>query len=371
MPLASIPEAIDAIRRGQMIVVVDDEDRENEGDLTIAAQHVTPDVINFMATYGRGLICLAMSKDKCDQLGLKLMSPHNTSRYGTAFTESVDASEGVSTGISAADRALTIQISMKRDARPTDLSRPGHMFPLMAREGGVLVRAGQTEASVDLAVLAGLEPGGVICEIMNEDGTMARVPDLEIFCQKHQMLMVSVADLIRYRLKTERIIERCGEGIMQTAFGDFRVIAYGNRFDEERHIVMALGDFSDSRPTLVRMHSHCLLGNVFHSQDCDCDNLLRAAQKRIAEEGRGAIVYLHHNGPGLLHQNGSILLHGRDFSSFTGRDPQMAQSEAGVGAQILSDLGLHQIRLMSNRPRKYIALDAYGIEIAGVEPLAW
>lgn len=371
MPFCSIPEAIDAFRRGEMLVVVDDEDRENEGDLTIAGEFVTPEIINFMAVHGRGLICIALSQAKCDQLGLKLMSPHNTSRFGTAFTESVDAAEGVSTGISAADRARTIQVCMRDEARPQDLSRPGHMFPLMARDGGVLVRAGQTEAAVDLAMLAGLKRGGVICEIMNEDGTMARVPDLEKFCEKHQLKMVTVAELIRYRLRTERVIVRKATGTLRNDFGEFRTYAYESPFNGEHHLVLAMGELDAQRDTLVRVHAHCAYGGLFASKACDCHHLVSSSLQRIAEEGSGALVYLHVDSPGFLMRDNQVLTHGQDFSSFLGRDPLTEQYEYGVGAQILLDLGLRNVRLMTNRPRKFVGLDAFGVKINSFEPLSW
>jgi 3,4-dihydroxy 2-butanone 4-phosphate synthase/GTP cyclohydrolase II len=369
MPFASIPDALEAFRQGQMIVVADDEDRENEGDLTIAAQFVTPEIINFMATHGRGLICLSLPRAKCEQLDLKLMSPNNSSKFGTAFTESVDAAEGVTTGISAADRALTIQVCLKPDAKPSDLARPGHMFPLMARDGGVLVRAGQTEASVDLATLAGLTPAGVICEIMNEDGTMARVPDLERFCERHQLPLITVADLIRYRLKHERVIHRAAEGSIETPHGRFRTLLYESHYDQEKHFVLTAGEFGPDDEVLVRVHAHCAYGNLFQSVRCDCQRLAEQALRRIAQEGRGALVYLHLGGSGLRLAEGRIITHGEEFASFMGLDPMMAQYEYGVGAQILRDLGLHRIRLMTNRPRKFVGLEAFGVTITALEQL--
>src|SRR4051812_15715099 len=270
MALASIPQALEEFRAGRMVVVVDDEDRENEGDLTVAAEKITPEIINFMAVNGRGLICLALSPEICDRLQLPLMSPNNTSRFTTAFCEAIDAAEGVSTGISAADRALTIQVAMQPDARPSDLARPGHVFPLRAKEGGVLVRAGQTEAAVDLARMAGLRPGGVICEIMNPDGTMARVPELLEFCKQHGMKIISVADLIRHRLRHEQFIRRHAEGKLQTQFGEFLTIAYVSAVDPETHLALVHGNIDKNEPVLVRMHAHCAYGDIFHSANCDC-----------------------------------------------------------------------------------------------------
>src|SRR4051794_28018093 len=350
MPFASIQEALEDFRAGRMLVVVDDEDRENEGDLTIAAEKITPEIINFMATHGRGLICLALSPERCDELELPLMSPNNTSRFGTAFCEAIDAREGVSTGISAADRAHTIQVAMRPDARPSDLSRPGHVFPLRAREGGVLVRAGQTEAAVDLARMSGYQPGGVICEIMSADGTMARVPELMEFCRTHALKMISVAELIRYRLQNERFIRREAEGAIRTEFGEFRTIAYTSSIDPETHLALVKGNIQEKGVTLVRVHSHCVYGDVFGSCDCDCRNLVRGALQKIAQEGAGALVYLHQTGPGLrMTRDGGplskLVPHSRDVSTTATPDGQRKlQHEAGIGAQILADLGLHKIR---------------------------
>jgi len=376
MPFASIPEAIEDIRAGKMLVVVDDEDRENEGDLTIAAEKVTPEAINFMATYGRGLICLALPGERCDQLQLPLMSPTNTARFGTAFCEAIDAREGITTGISAADRARTILVAMDPNTKPRDLARPGHVFPLRARDGGVLVRAGQTEAAVDLARMAGLRPGGVICEIMNDDGTMARVPQLEEFCRKHGLKMISVADLIRYRLQHEQFIRRVAEGSVRTPAGEFKTIVYSSHFDPEMHMALVMGDVSAPGPVLVRMHAHCVYGDVFGSTDCECGRLIRRSLELIAAEGRGVLVYLHQTGPGLKIQAsaeggpGAVVPHGRAFMHYTTPDGQrQLQHEFGVGAQILCDLGLRSVRLLTNHPRKVVALEAYGIEIAEQVPV--
>src|SRR5689334_3255307 len=302
-----VQTALAEIRAGRMIVVVDDEDRENEGDLTIAAEFATPDVINFMAKHGRGLICLALTEERLDYLRLGMMTPHNTSQYGTAFTESIDARDGVTTGISAYDRAKTIKVAIDPASRPSDLVRPGHTFPLRARKGGVLVRAGQTEASVDLARIAGLIPAGVICEIMNEDGTMARVPDLIEFCAKHDLKMLTVAELIRYRMQNERYVHRVGEAMVPTRHGEFRMIAYESEIDGESHVALVRGELPGSStaedPMLVRMHAHCLVGDVFGAASCECHATIEKSMQMIAEEGRGAIVYLHQSTKGFTVEN--------------------------------------------------------------------
>jgi 3,4-dihydroxy 2-butanone 4-phosphate synthase/GTP cyclohydrolase II len=368
MPFASIPEAIEEMRAGRMLIVVDDEDRENEGDLTVAAERITPEIINFMAVHGRGLICLALTAERCDTLQLPLVSPRNTSRFSTAFCESVDAREGVTTGISAADRSRTIQVAMDPASKPSDLARPGHVFPLRARDGGVLVRAGQTEAAVDLARLAGLRPGGVICEVMNDDGTMARVPQLEGFCARHGLKMVSVADLIRHRMRHERSVKRVVEGTIKTEFGVFRSIAYNTPTDPEQHIALIRGDVDGREGVLVRVHARCVYGEVLGSLECDCGKLLRRSLERIAQEEAGVLVYLHHDG----HQPGAD----RPGAHAPGYDPassggggQYLQFESGIGAQILADLGLHTIRLLTNRPRKVVALKGFGIKITEQVPI--
>jgi 3,4-dihydroxy 2-butanone 4-phosphate synthase/GTP cyclohydrolase II len=358
MPFSSIPEAIEDFRAGRMLVIVDDEDRENEGDLTIAAEKVTPEVINFMARHARGLICLSLSAELCDTLHLPQMSSRNTSRFGTAFTESIEAAEGVTTGISAADRARTILVAIDASSKPADLVRPGHVFPLRAREGGVLVRAGQTEAAVDLARLAGLRPGGVICEIMNDDGSMARVPHLKEFCAQHGLKMISVADLIRYRLQNERFVQRQSEGCLRAEFGDFKTIVYASTIVPEMHLALVHGEISGREDVLVRMHSHCTYGDVFGSLECQCQRVLRKSLELIAREGAGVLVYLHQTGPGF-----------RNHSFGTPDGQKRLQHESGIGAQILSDLGLHTIRLLTNHPRKVVGLDAYGIEIVEQVPV--
>ncbi|MCS6951457.1 MAG: 3,4-dihydroxy-2-butanone-4-phosphate synthase [Bryobacterales bacterium] len=371
MPFASIPEAIEEIRAGRMLVVVDDEDRENEGDLTVAAEKVTPEIINFMATHGRGLICLALEPARCDALELRLIAPRNTSRFGTAFCESIDALEGVTTGISAADRARTIRVAIDPATRPSDLARPGHVFPLRAREGGVLVRAGQTEAAVDLARLAGLTPAGVICEIMNQDGTMARVPQLEEFCARHGLKMISIADLIRYRLRHERFVRRLAEGCLETAFGLFRTVAYGTSIDPEIHLALIRGEPASQDAALVRMHARCAYGDVFGSTQCGCGTVLRGSLERIAREGAGVLVYLHHTGPGILLAEGRLQPHARDFMHYaTAGGQRLLQHESGIGAQILLDLGLRRIRLLTNHPRKVVGLEGFGIEIVEQLPVA-
>jgi 3,4-dihydroxy 2-butanone 4-phosphate synthase/GTP cyclohydrolase II len=375
MPVVGIPEAIEEIRAGRILVVVDDEDRENEGDLTIAAEKVTPEIVNFMATHGRGLICLPLTPERCDYLRLPLMSPQNTSNFGTAFCESIDARTGVTTGISAADRTRTILTAIDPECRPEDLARPGHVFPLRAREGGVLVRAGQTEASVDLAHLAGLTPAGVICEIMNDDGTMARVPQLREFCARHGLKMISVADLIRHRMKTERFVRRLAEGSIETEFGEFRTVAYGSDLNPECHLALVRGDVAGQERVLVRMHSRCLYGDVFGSTTCDCGRLVRNSLRAIATEGRGVLVYLHESGPGFRTERDAygrqrMVSHSRDFMHYKEKAGQrQLQHEHGIGAQILSDLGLHTIRLLTNHPRKIVALEGFGIEILDQVPV--
>ncbi len=375
MPFASIPAALDEVRAGRLVVVVDDEDRENEGDLTIAAEKVTPELINFMATHGRGLVCLALTGERCDQLRLPLMSPLNTSNFGTAFCESIDAREGVTTGISAADRTATILKSIDPACRPADLARPGHVFPLRAREGGVLVRAGQTEASVDLARMAGLSPAGVICEIMNPDGTMARVPQLREFCAAHGLKMISVAELIRHRMRTERFLRRVAEGTIETEFGAFRTVAYSSDLSPEYHLALVRGEVIGREGVLVRMHARCVYGDVFGSTACDCARLVRSSLQAIAREGHGVLVYLHETGPGFRTEDSPdgparMLSHSRDFMHYQGEAGQrQLQHEHGIGAQILSDLGLHTIRLLTNHPRKIVALEGFGIEVVEQVPV--
>ena len=374
-PFTDVPTAIEEIRSGRMIVVVDDEDRENEGDLTLAAEKVTPEAINFMAKFGRGLICLAMTEERLDHLRIGPMSSENTAQYGTAFCEAIDARDGVTTGISAYDRAHTILTALSPATRPSDLARPGHVFPLRARKGGVLVRAGQTEASVDLARLAGMVPAGIICEIMKDDGTMARVPDLIEFCRVHQMKMLTVAELIRYRMQHERYVHRVGEALVETQYGEFRLVAYESEVGGGgSHMALIRGDISDSStPVLVRMHAHCLLGDVFGATACDCNQTLEASMRTIAEEGRGALIYLHQTSKGFSTEK----IGDQSFLTFhqERRLPSLPESERkihreiGLGAQILSDLNLKRIRLLTNHPRRVAALEGFGIEIVVQVPV--
>jgi len=374
-PFTNVPTAIDDIRAGRMIVVIDDEDRENEGDLTLAAEKVTPEAINFMAKYGRGLVCLAMTEERLDHLRIGNMSAENTSQYGTAFCEAIDAREGVTTGISAYDRCHTIKVAIDPATRPSDLARPGHVFPLRARKGGVLVRAGQTEASVDLARLAGMVPAGIICEIMKDDGTMARVPDLIEFCRLHDLRMLTVAELIRYRMQHERYVHRVGEAMVETRHGEFRLIAYESEVDGGgSHIALIRGDISDSeKPVLVRMHAHCLLGDVFGATGCECNRTLEASLETIAAEDRGAVIYLHQTSRGFSAEkigDQSFLTFHRERSLPTLPDSERKiQREIGLGAQILSDLNLKRIRLLTNHPRRVAALEGFDIEIVEQIPV--
>ena len=375
-PFTDVTSALEEIRAGRMIVVVDDEDRENEGDLTLAAEKVTPEAINFMAKFGRGLICLAMTEERLEHLRIGPMTAENTSSYGTAFCEAIDAREGVSTGISAFDRARTIQVAIDPAARPSDLARPGHVFPLRARKGGVLVRAGQTEAAVDLARLAGLIPAGIICEIMREDGTMARVPDLIDFCREHNLQMLTVAALIRYRMAHERYVHRVGEALVGTRHGEFRLIAYESEVEGgESHIALVRGDIENaSEPVLVRMHSHCVMGDVFGSTQCDCHATMEGSMRAIAAAGRGAIIYLHQSSKGFsLDKLGdrTLLTFHRDRALPTlPESERKTQREIGIGAQILSDLNLRRIRLLTNHPRRVAALEGFDIEIVEQVPVA-
>jgi 3,4-dihydroxy 2-butanone 4-phosphate synthase/GTP cyclohydrolase II len=371
-----VPTAIEEIRAGRMIVVVDDEDRENEGDLTLAAEKVTPEAINFMAKYGRGLVCLAMTEERLDHLRLGPMTAENTSNYGTAFCEAIDARDGVTTGISAYDRARTIQVAIDPATRPADLARPGHVFPLRARKGGVLVRAGQTEASVDLARLAGLVPAGVICEIMRDDGTMARVPDLVGFCKEHGLKMLTVAELIRYRMQHERYVNRVGEALIGTRYGEFRLIAYESAIDGgESHVALVRGDIeSGDEPVLVRMHSHCVMGDVFGSTACDCHATVEGSMQAIARAGRGALIYLHQSSKGFsverTGERNSLMFHRDKRLPSLPESERKTQREIGIGAQILSDLHLRRIRLLTNHPRKVAALEGFDIEIVEQVPVA-
>src|SRR5215218_9074057 len=370
-----IEEAIEEIRRGRMVVVCDDETRENEGDLTMAAQFATPEAINFMAKHGRGLICLSLTGERCDELGLDLMAAKNESPFNTAFTISVEARDGVTTGISAADRARTIQVAIDPHSKPEHLVQPGHVFPLKAKDGGVLERAGQTEAAVDLARLAGLIPAGVICEVMKDDGTMARVPDLVEYCEEHDLKMITVADLIAYRQRTERLIERVAEAVLPTAFGEFTAIGFRSLVDGKHHVAMVKGEVDGEPDVLVRMHSECLTGDVFHSLRCDCGQQLESALAMIERDGRGVLVYLAQEGRGIGLLN---KLRAYKLQEENGLDTVEANvalglpvdlRDYGIGAQILKDLGLSSIRILTNNPKKIIGLEGYGLSVSEQLPI--
>ncbi len=368
--LVGVEEAVDHFRDGRMVIIVDDENRENEGDVCVPAQFCTPDMINFMATHARGLICAPMTGERLDALQLPLMTRRNSAPLGTAFTISVEAAEGVTTGISAADRARTLQVLADPASKPDDLTRPGHVFPLRAREGGVLVRAGQTEASIDLCQLAGLESAAVVCEVMKDDGTMARMPDLRRFARKHGLKIVTVADIISYRLAHERLIERVDESELPTRFGDFRVIAYRTLIDTKEHIALTMGDLSTDEPTLVRVHDQCVTGDVFSSMRCDCGEQLEAAMEIVAREGRGAIVYMDQEGRGIGLHNKIRAYRLQDEGLDTAEanealDLPVEAREYGIGAQILVDLGLRKLRLMTNNPTKIKEIASFG-EIRGI-----
>ena len=370
-PVALVERAMEEIRRGRMVILTDDEDRENEGDLVMAAELATPEAINFMATHGRGLICLSLTEEKIRQLNLPLMVQDNTSPYQTAFTVSIEAASGVSTGISAADRAHTIRVAVDPKARPSDLARPGHIFPLRARDGGVLVRTGQTEGSVDLARLAGLLPAGVICEIMNPDGTMSRRPQLERFAKKHRMVMLSVADLIRYRLERERLVRRLGETtLVRRAGGEFTAYTFGSDVDSAVHVALVKGDVSGREPVLTRVHRACLVGDLLGSAGCDCGAQLDRAFARIQEAGRGVVVYLNR---GAMSRGKLACTHApgaNEAEPAPGDKPdQMRLREFGVGAQILKDLGLSRLRLLTDTPKRIVGLESYALEVVEQVPL--
>jgi 3,4-dihydroxy 2-butanone 4-phosphate synthase/GTP cyclohydrolase II len=376
-PFLSIQEALGAIAKGEMIIVVDDEDRENEGDLTIAAEKITPEVINFMAKYGRGLICLAMTGERLDDLRIPLQVQENTAKYETAFCVSIEAKKNVTTGISAYDRATTVLTAIDPATKPSDLARPGHIFPLRARKGGVMRRAGQTEAAVDLAQLAGLYPAGVICEIMNDDGTMARLPELIRFCRRHHLRMITIAELIQYRMQHERLVKKVADTKLPTRFGPFQVKAFESVLDGAVHLAMVCGEFQPTDPVLVRVHSQCLTGDVFHSWRCDCGQQLERALELIAQEGKGVVLYLHGDrfegrGIGLVNKLKAYELQDKGEDTVQANEKlgfKADQRDYGIGAQILIEIGVQKMRLMTNNPSKYIALKGYGLEIVERVPL--
>ena len=373
-PFAAIEDAVAAIRAGEMVIVVDDEDRENEGDLTIAAEKVTPAIINFMARHGRGLICLSLTPERVQELDLPMMVAQNSSRFDTAFCVTIEAKGRTSTGISAADRAATVLTAIDPATKPSDLARPGHMFPLRSRTGGVMVRAGQTEAAVDLSRIAGLYPAGVICEIMNEDGTMSRVPQLTKFARKHKLLMVTIADLIKYRIRTESMVRRVATAKLPTEYGDFQLSAYENSADHHTHVALVCGKIKDGRDVLVRVHSECLTGDVFHSARCDCGAQLDAAMRRIADEGRGVLLYLKQEGRGigLANKVRAYELQDEGFDTVEANERlgfKADQRDYGMGVQILRDLGIRSMRLLSNNPRKLVGIEGYGLSVSDWLPL--
>lgn len=375
MPIISIEQALEDIKAGKMVILVDDEDRENEGDLTMAAEMVTPEAVNFMAKYGRGLICLSLTGEKCDALNLPLMVDNNTSQFETGFTVSIEAKFGVTTGISAKDRATTIQTAVADDAKPTDLVKPGHIFPLRARDGGVMVRVGQTEGSVDLARMAGLKPFGVICEIMDDDGSMARMPTLEKFSEEHGIGICTVADLVAYRTRTESFVHRAAETTIPTLFGgEFRIIAYENDVDQLTHIALVKGDIDPDQPTMVRVHSECMTGDIFGSMRCDCSSQLHKAMEMVNENGSGAVLYLRQEGRGigLINKLKAYELQNQGFDTVEANRKLGFKDDLrdyGLGAQMLVDLGIRQMRLLTNNPKKMVGLEGYGLSVVEQIPI--